>query len=182
VRREPTHNTSLRIVETTLTAPPQSQALPPFAEKASLTSQQRDTAMALKPSQSVVLASSSSNNEGTLVSLPPQRVEEMNADVHPPTGPDLQDDVRSPPPVVPLPNPLTVHTPTKERHVRFNPDPVTEVLPIPSPAYSTSPLAQSPGPSTTPPLPYVKDDLRLVENRVRPRQMSEPGATSKMRA
>ena len=56
--------------------------------------------MAQEPPQSVVLASSPSHNEGTLVSLPLQRVEEMNADVHPhpvPVAPtrSLQDDVRS---------------------------------------------------------------------------------------
>ena len=53
--------------------------------------------LALEPLQSVVPASSSSHNEGTVVFLPLLWVEGMNADVHPrpgPVAPSLQDDVQ----------------------------------------------------------------------------------------
>jgi len=103
----------------------------------------------------VVLASSSSHNEGTLVPLPLQRVVEMNADVHshPPVVPSLQDDERSPRLMSRfLPHRPHIHdqfrSPSTKsyegRRAHFNPDPVTEVRTIPSP---------SPGPSTPPPLP-----------------------------
>jgi len=95
--REPTHVTSLHITETT--ALQLSQALPSLAANASPTSQQRDMTMAPEPPQSVVLASSSSHNEGTLVSLLLHWAPEINADVHPhpgPAAPSFQDDVRSP--------------------------------------------------------------------------------------
>lgn len=51
-------------------------------EKHRLTSQQCDTAMAPEPPQSVVLTSSPSHNKETTVSLPLQRAEETDADVH----------------------------------------------------------------------------------------------------
>ena len=113
----------------------------------------------------MVLASSSSHNEGTLVSLPLQRVAEMNADVHPhpgPVAPSLQDDERSPRLMSRfLPHRPYIHdqfcSPSTKsyggRRAHFNPDPVTEVRTIPSLASSTSSLAPSPGPSTPPPLP-----------------------------
>ena len=96
--RELTPDTSLRNVDVETTAPPLSQAHPPLAVNASLTSQQRDTAMVPEPPQPVVLASSSPRSKGTLVSLPLQLVEEINGDVHPhpgPVAPSLQYDVRS---------------------------------------------------------------------------------------
>ena len=163
VSREPTHNTSLRMVE--MTAPPPSRALPPFAENTSLMSQQRDAATAPEPLQSVVLASLSSHNEGSFVSLPPQWVEEMNADVHPHPGPislSLQDNVRSPRlqysrfPVHCSHTQDQCRLPStkseNENRTSFNPDPVEEVPFIPSPASSTFSLPPSPGPSTPPPL------------------------------
>jgi len=115
--------------------------------------------MALEPPQSVVLAPSSSHNEGSLVSLPLHWAEEINADVHPypgPVAPSFQDDVRSPG----FPSHrshiqdqfrLPSTNPEKESRSRFNPDPVEEVPFIPSPASSTFSLPPSPGPSTPPP-------------------------------
>ena len=162
VSREPTHDTSVRMVETT--APPPSQALPPFAENTSLMSQQSDAATALEPLQPVVLASPSSHNTGSLVSLPLQWVEEMNADVHPHPGPlalSLQDNVGSPRLYSRFPvhcshiqdqSRLPSTKSEKESRTSFNTDPVEEVPFIPSPASSTFSLPPSPGPSTPPPL------------------------------
>jgi len=86
--------------------------------------------MAPEPPQSVVLASSSSHNERTLVSLPFRPVEETVADMHPhpgPVAPSLQDDVR-PPIYSPASHP-DVHTSTSSS-AYLQPSPTRNVAPF----------------------------------------------------
>jgi len=141
--------------------------------------------MRLEPRQSVVLASSSSHNEGTLVSSPLRRVEEMNADVHVhrgPVAPSLHDGVRPPRLMSRFP-PHSSHIhdqlrlPSTQSHnvrrAHFNANPVAEVRSIPSPMTSTSSLVPSP-PPTPLPLPDVKFSPRPNSPSLSPYPISPP--------